>query len=174
MCLSGVVIWTLQASCLEPQTFRTRFRSLFTKKRASKVCQNRTSSVDVTMPVHCFPFLSQHLHNNWSPLGRAVFPCAPTACQRHVLFFCLLCKGFFFFFSSDMMLLIKSSWKPHSMFAAQSAAVGPFAKSARPSLNFFFSDLGISRAEMRTRKFDELILITFKKLMQRLHCHDEV
>lgn len=36
-----------------------------------------------------------YLHNNWSPLGRAVFPCAPTACQKPVLFFCLLRKGFF-------------------------------------------------------------------------------
>lgn len=67
------------------------------EKRANKVCQNRTSSVDVTMPVHCFPFLLQHLHNNWSPLGRAVFPCAPTAGQRTKLFFCLLRKDFFYF-----------------------------------------------------------------------------
>ena len=35
--LSGVVIWTLQASCLKPQTFRAHFRSLDKKKKKKKV-----------------------------------------------------------------------------------------------------------------------------------------
>lgn len=34
--LSGVVIWTQQASCLKPQTFRTHFRSLDEKKKSQK------------------------------------------------------------------------------------------------------------------------------------------
>lgn len=113
-----------------------------------------------------------YLHNNWSPLGRAVFPCAPTACQKPVLFFCLLRKGFFF--ASDMMLLNKNSWKPHCMFAAQNAAVGPFAKSARPSLNFFFSHL--HRAEVRTRKLNKCILISLRSYVVFLRhaSHNEV
>lgn len=34
--MSGVVIWTLQASCLKPQTFRTHFRSVDSKKKKKR------------------------------------------------------------------------------------------------------------------------------------------
>lgn len=40
--LSGVVIWTLQASCLKPQTFRTHFRSVDSEKNMSKRQQSLT------------------------------------------------------------------------------------------------------------------------------------
>ena len=54
--LSGVVIWTQQASCLKPQTFRTHFRSVDEKKKMSKRQQSlvRKQRSGQTEALHCF------------------------------------------------------------------------------------------------------------------------
>lgn len=67
--LSGVVIWTQQASCLKPQTFRTHFRSLDQKKKvkkATKVLKDRNKVDKVRRCVVVAALPSPSLTGSWS------------------------------------------------------------------------------------------------------------
>lgn len=126
--LSGVVIRTLQASCLKPQTFRTHFRTLDTQKK-KKFLNATTKS-----------FWAKELcsgHKCARP-WRAVFPKRRAAVCRSwrlqpgaLLLFCGLLRPP----SCETALLFVQQCKKRRK---KNAAAWAFAKSARLALDFYF------------------------------------
>lgn len=149
--LSGVVIWTLQASCLKPQTFRTHFRSVDSEKNMSKRQQSltrkprsgRTEAFALLFFLFCFfnSALSAHagrgLKENRAPGSGSV------SCLRP---------------AEACALPGSELWKPHRCLCSRKRSCSGLCKISLPCLNFYFCFSATDMARTRGCAFAQLDL----------------